>query len=301
MTIFEQMVSTQMLMFLYMLTGVIAARTGILKKEGRSSVIGLLMNIFLPCMVLDSFQTDVGAQQLLNAAVILAIAAVCTAATILLGKWLWRKKPESRRPVLEYTTGFSNLTAGLPIMELVYGTEGVFYASFFLMPIRILIWTAGIGLFAKRQGKTQWKTLLLNPCLLAMTIGLFFLFTPYTLPGALGTAVSKLGSLTSPLTILLIGASLSDLSPREVIDREVLQVSAIRLILLPLLTMAVLRLLGVNALIWQVSVILMAMPAATNGAIFAERYGFDHVFGAKCVFLSTVLSLVTVPLLALLF
>ena len=301
MTVFEQMVSTQMLMFLYMLAGVIAAKTGILKKEGRSSIIGLLMNIFLPCMVLDSFQADVGGEQLLNAASILAISTVCTAATILLGKGLWRKKSESRRPVLEYTTGFSNLTAGLPIMELVYGAEAIFYASFFLMPIRIFIWTVGIGLFAKKKGKMQWRSLLLNPCLLAMTIGLFFLFTPATLPGVLGTAVNKLGSLTSPINIILIGASLADIQPREALEKEVLQVSAIRLVILPLIIMAVLRLMGVPALLWQVSVILMAMPAATNGALFAERYGFDHVFGAKCVFVSTVLSLFTVPLLALLF
>lgn len=302
MTVFDKMVSTQMLMFLYMLTGVIAARTRILTKEARPGFISLLLNVALPCMVLDSFQQDVGVEQLIGAAQALLISAACCLGSLALGKWLWRKKPAARRPVLEYTTMLSNQGyAGMPVVELVYGAEGVFYTSFFLIPVRILIWTVGIGLFQKQEGQSRWKSLLTNPSLIAVIIGLFFLLTPARLPGVVNTAVERLGSLTGPLSMIIIGASLSDIRPRDVLEKDVLHFSAVRLIALPLIGMAVLRALGVSEVLWQVECVLLAMPAATNCAIFAERYGYDHLFGAKCVFVSTVLSLFTVPLLALLF
>ena len=103
------------------------------------------------------------------------------------------------------------------------------------------------------------------------------------------------------VSMMIIGASLADIRPRDMLDRELFEMCLLRLIVLPLLAMAVLRLLGVSTVLWQVETVLMAMPVATNCAIFAERYGQDYVFGAKGVFVSTVLSLFTVPLIALLF
>lgn len=296
------MVSTQTLMFLYMFTGVIAAKTGIIKKEARPTLISLLLNVTVPCMVFNSFQQNVTAEQLKNAVWALVISTGCCLGGWLIGHLLWRKRAAARRPILEFSALLSNQGyAGMPVVSLVFGPEGVFYTSFILIPVRIFIWTIGISLFQKGEKRAWWKTLLMTPSLIAVFVGLLFLLSPLRLPDVASTAVSNLGAITGPLSMIIIGSSLAEAHPRDILDREVAEVCFVRLLLLPVLTMIVLRALGVSELLWQVETVLMAMPAATNCAIFAERYGQDRIFGAKCVFMSTALSLFTVPLVALLF
>ena len=107
--------------------------------------------------------------------------------------------------------------------------------------------------------------------------------------------------MTGPLSMMIIGASLADMNVRQAMEKDAFILSAVRLLGIPVLAMIILRSIGVDTMLWQVQATLLAMPAASNTAILAEMYGRDHSFAAKCVFISTVLSLITVPCLTLLF
>jgi len=115
------------------------------------------------------------------------------------------------------------------------------------------------------------------------------------------SALDRIGAMTAPLSMMMIGATLADMRPREALDRDAFALSAVRLLLLPVLFMTIMRLIGLPDEIWQVTTVLFAMPAPTNVAIIAEMYGGDYKFATKVVFVSTVLSLVTVPCITLLF
>ena len=302
MNVFERMLSTQALMFIYMIVGVIIVKTKILKKEARSSLIGILINITLPCMILHSFEQDVGIQELIAAGQALLISACCCLTAYGIGVIIWRKKPAEKRAVMEFATMFSNQgNAGMPIIQLVFGSQGVFYTSFLLIPIRVLMWTLGVSLFVKQKGKARWKTLFVNPSLLVVFVGLFILLTPFKLPSVVSTAITNIGNMTGPLSMMIIGASLADMNVRQAMEKDAFILSAVRLLGIPVLAMIILRSIGVDTMLWQVQATLLAMPAASNTAILAEMYGRDHSFAAKCVFISTVLSLITVPCLTLLF
>lgn len=302
MGVFERMLETQALMFLYILIGMAIVKAKILKPEGRSSFIGLLINVTLPCMILHAFEQEAGLSALVSASRVLLISAICCMAAWGLSKVLWRGKSGQRRAVLEFATMFSNAgNAGLPIISLVFGDQGVFYASFFLIPLRILMWTLGLSLFVQQtEGRSRWKALL-NPSLLVVFIGIPMMLFGIRLPGVFTKALSNVGAMTGPLSMMIIGASLADAHPRDMLDRDAWMLTAVRLVILPLTAMAGLRLVGVETLIWQVAVTLIAMPAAANTAILSEMYGHDYTFAARCVVVSTVLSLITVPLLALLY
>ena len=303
MGVFQRMLSTQALMFVYMLVGVVIVRAGILKPEGRSSFIGLLINVTLPCMILNAFMQDAGLEALIVGGRMLLISAACTLSSWGLGRLLWRNRPPLRRAALEFATMFSNAgNAGLPIVSLVFGEQGVLYASFFLIPIRVLMWTVGISLFVQQDAaQSKWKALLMNPSLVAVFIGMPLMLTGLRPPAFVSTAISSIGAMTGPLSMMIIGASLAGARPRDMLDADAWLLSGLRLIALPLITMAVLRLMNVDTLSWQVAVTLTAMPAASNTAILSEMYGCDYTFAARCVVVSTVLSLATVPLLALLY
>ena len=302
MGVLQKMIETQALMFLYMAAGVIIRKTGILKQEGRSSFVGLLINVTLPCMILHSFEQDVTPSELVTAAETLHISAGCCLVAFALGKLFWRRKEPERKSVLEFATMFSNAgNAGLPVVSLVFGAKGVFYASFFLIPIRVLMWTLGVSLFLHDTGKDAWKKLVLNPSVLVVFVGLALMLTHTKLPAVLSDGIANIGGMTGPLSMMIIGSTLADMKPKDALCLDAFALSGVRLALIPLAALAALKLLGVPSLVWQVSVTLLAMPAASNTAILAELYGCDYSFAAKCVFVSTILSLVTVPCITLLY
>ena len=297
------MLSTQGLMFVYMCTGILLVKCKVIRQEGRSSLIGLLLNLALPCMILHSFESDGGASELLQGGEALLLSFLCCLFSLFLGKVLWRKKEESRRATLEFATMFSNAgNAGLPIVSLAFGTEGVLIASFFLIPIRVFMWTVGLSLFVKREeGESRGKELVRNPSLWVVFVGIFLLLTGLRLPGVLGTAVKNIGDMTGPLSMIMIGGSLVDMRLSDWKDVDVLLMAALRLGVLPVLALGLMRLAHVPTACVQVAVTLLAMPVAANTSLLSEMYGRDYSFATKCVVVSTVLSLATVPCVTLLF
>ncbi|MBQ7156150.1 MAG: AEC family transporter [Synergistaceae bacterium] len=303
MSVFDRMLNTQALMFIYVVTGIIMAKTKILKHEGRSSFINLLLDITLPCMILNSFNVDINIEELIAAGEIMVISSVLTLIAWLLCKVFWRKEPPNRRAVLDFATLFSNAgNAGMPIVASVFGAQGVFYASFYLLPVRVLIWTLGLSLFVNEgNAKERMMILAKTPSLVVVFIGIALMFMPFKLPGVLSVAIKNMGDMTGPLSMMIIGAVLGESDIRSAFDIDAFRLTAVRLGVLPIIYMVLLRLAGVETILWQVAVVLTAMPAAANTEIIAEMYGKDYQFAARCVVVSTIVSLVSVPLLTLLF
>lgn len=303
MNVFERMLNTQALMFIYVMAGIVMAKTRIIKHEARPSFIRLLLDVTLPCMILNSFNVEIGINELISAGQIMIISVVCVLVSWIAGKIFWRNQPSSRKAVLEFSTLFSNAgNAGMPIVSSVFGAEGVFYASFYLLPVRILIWTAGLSLFFEGSNmKKRLVILMKTPSVIVVFIGIALMFMPFKLPSVLSVAVKNIGDITGPLSMMLIGAALGESDLRGAFDVEAFKLTAVRLAVLPVIFLIMFRALGVKAILWQVAVTLTAMPAAANTEIFAEMYDKDYTFAARCVVVSTVISLFSVPLLTLLF
>lgn len=294
--IVSRMIDTQLLLFLYMLCGVVVSRLNIIREDNRQPLVRLLMDVAMPMMVLNAFNKPTTMDEIKSSLWVMAIALAGCAVTGVLGHWLWRNQPENKRKVLMYASMFSNAgNAGLPIISLVFGPLGVFYASMYLIPPRILQWTVGLGFFVKPEKGGWVKNVLLNPMVVMIYIGATLMLTGWQIPGVFGKAIENLGSMTGPLSMILIGATLAHMDLRMLMDGSVLLVSFLRLIAFPVLFIALLKLIGTDAMTMNISVILLAMPVASNTAAMAERYGGDYTFASACVSVSTLLSVLTVP------
>ncbi|MBR1408049.1 MAG: AEC family transporter [Clostridia bacterium] len=302
MSVFSTMAGTQMLMFLYLLVGAVSSKTGIIREEAREGMLSFLIYVVMPASILSSFVGGLERQQLLEG---LQAMLICTAACLLswgLGALLWRKSPDGRRQVLIFGTVLPNIgNAGLPISQLVFGPMGVFYTSMQMIPGTILGWTIGPAIYGQARQKGMLKRFLTNPNIVAAFLGIFLTLTGIRLPSVIGRAITGITAMTAPLSMALIGAALTQVKPRSILRRDVVLFCLVRLILIPLLMLPVLRLLGVGTMLWQVSIVLFAMPVANYVAIQGEMYGGDHIFASALIFITTLLSLVTVPLVTLLF
>ncbi len=303
MTVFQTMAATQLLMFLYLLTGIVLSRAGVLKEAGRAGLMALLIDVVMPAPVRTPYAEGLTLSELASGFSAMAVSLAGCLLSWRLGCLLWRGEPEGRREPLIYGTMLPNLgNAGLPICQLVFGGQGVFITSMMMLPSTVVGWTVGPAIYRRQGGWRQALVkVLTNPNIVAIFIGVLLTLTGLPLPGTASRAVTGFAGMAAPLSMVLVGSMLSRFDPRSVLRGDVLRFCLVRLFLIPLLMMGALRLLHVGTMLWQVSTVLFAMPVANYAAIQAELYGGDAEFASAIVFVTTFLSLLSVPLMTILF
>lgn len=294
------MVKIQAVLLIYLLVGAYVRKKNIISDQSQQSFIDFLIRIALPCMIFESFHQELSAKELLSASLILAVSFGISVMSLLLGKVLYRRYPSNRKSILQYGTLISNSGfAGLPLVDSAYGSLGLFYASVFVIPNRIFMWSAGISLFTEADVKTRLKNIFLNPGIIAVFLGLFRMLTQFHLPTFVDTAVKSIGNCTASMSMIVVGTILADIPIKNVLDKDAIFLSFIRLIFLPAMTLIVLKFAQFETIPTAVGVILTAMPVGTTTALLGKKYNADAEFASKCVLSSTVLSLLTVPILTL--
>ena len=297
---FFKMVDVQTVLFIYMAVGFFCRKRGIFTDEARDKLTDFVVLVTLPCMIFESFHMAFSLETLTQGAAAVVIAAGMACVALLLGKVLYNRFPYEEKSILQYGTLVSNSGfAGLPVVSGTYGDEGLFLGSLFIIPTRILMWSAGISLFTRADARQAVKKVLLNPGIIAVEVGLVRMVLQLPLPHFVDTAVDNLGACTSPMAMALVGAILADVPLKTVFDPKSFYLVAVRQFLLPGICLAALKLLQVDPLTIGVSVALTGMPIGSTTAILAQKYGADAQFASKCVFISTLTSLVTVPILTL--
>ena len=297
---FFKMVDVQTVLFIYMAVGFGCRKAGIFNDVARDKLTDFVVFVILPCMIFESFNMAFSLESLKQGALALLIAVGMSCVALLLGKVLYNRFPYEEKSILQYGTLVSNSGfAGLPVVSGAYGDEGLFLGSLFIIPTRILMWSAGISLFTRADAKQAVKKVLLNPGIIAVEVGLVRMLFQIPLPHFVDTAVDNLGGCTSPMAMALVGAILVDVPLKTVFDLKSFYLVAVRQFLLPGICLAALRLLHVDPLTIGVSVVITGMPIGSTTAILAQKYVADAKFASKCVFISTLTSLVTVPILTL--
>ena len=186
---------------------------------------------------------------------------------------------------------------GNPNAEGVFGAQGLIYASIYLVPQRIVMWTAGIACFTESGSPREViKKVATHPCIVSVYIGLALMIGQLPLPEFLGMTIKAVGGCTTALSMLLIGTIFADLDLSGMVSMPVLRFTLVRLVVIPGIAYLGCRLCGVDRLVTGVSVLLAGMPAGSTTAILANKYQGDVEFATKCVVFSTLMTLVTVPL-----
>lgn len=296
--ILSDLINLQGTLFLLVVTGMILRAKNILPAEGTTMLTDLVIFLVLPCNIIDSFRIEFNMDIMKKFAIILVISIIIQFVCLLLSKLIYNRQPTPMKKVLQYGTICSNAGfMGNPIAEGVFGSLGLTFASIYLIPQRIVMWSAGISYFTTcPDRKTLIKKVLTHPCIVAVYIGLVLMIFQLQLPTFLGNTIQSVGDCTTALSMLLIGTILVEVDFRSILSKTIIYYSIIRLILIPLLVLAGCKLFHIDSLLTGVSVLLAGMPAGSTTAILARKYDGDYLFATKCVVFTTFLSLITIPL-----
>lgn len=299
---FLNMANLQMTLLVFLSCGVICSRLHIITEKNQQQFTGFVLNILMPCMVFQSFRS-VTPQMLGTALVALLVSLVTCVLSWVVGSILFARMDPARRDITRYATLINNAGfAGLPLAQQAFGDAGLLYASVYLIPIRIFMWSAGITMLSGSHASPAEivRKLATNPNIIAVALGLARGLAGISLPTPFDTALSELSACVSPCSMIVVGAIVARVDAHTVIERDVLAYSALRLVAVPLASLALTHALGLPRDLAGTCMILAAMPAATSTALLASSYGQDAAYASKLICVSTVLSLLTAPTLMLL-
>lgn len=288
----------QFVLFALILVGIYARKRNFITSDSRKKLTDLFISIILPCNIISSFNIKLSGDIIRSTGAILIIAFGVQFFQVFLSKILYRWVGHGKKEVVQYGTICSNSGfMGNPVVQGVYGSQGLMYASISLIPVRIFMWSAGLSLFTSTDRKNVVKTLVKHPCMVAVYIGIALMLIQYRIPQFLITTINDIGNCTTAIAMIIIGSILADVDWRNVVDKLLVYYSFIRLIAIPLAVLLILKLIHVPPMLAGITVLLAGMPAGSTTAILAMEYGCDSEYASKAVLFTTFLSLVTLPAL----
>ena len=298
---FSRMLNAQMVLLVYLAVGMYCMKAGLIDRETKKKLVDIILKITLPCMIFNSFNKPLTPEVLIQTALILVVAVAISILSFLLGKVIYNKYPQKKKSILQYCTLVNNSGfLGMPMVSAVYGSDGLFAASIFIIPNRIFMWTAGLAMFTTADFRTKCRNILLNPCIVTVFLGIVRRMTGFPVPGFLDEAVANIGAVTTPLSMMVIGTMLIGVPWKKLLEPSIFYLAFVRLIALPLVALFILNLIHAEPMLAGVSLILAGMPAGSTSALLAAKYGADEVYASRCIVTTTIMSLATIPALMLL-
>lgn len=292
---------SEMLVLLFAIAaGFLANRMGILGGGTDKKISRLLLAITLPSMILGSVCTG---EALPEAGVVLGTLGVAAVFYLLEFAFVLAAPPllggtPGQKGVWRYTLAFPNVAfIGYPVVSALFGPEALFYAVILVLPFNLMTFTLGPLMLtgAKRFSLRQ----MFSPCVAASILALVLALGRLRPPAMIGEALEFVGGVTVPLSLLFVGSLLAGLPLGRMLASPRLWIlTAVRLLALPSVLCFLLRWMGTDPLILGVAVTQMAMPAAVNGSLLCMEYGGDAECMAQITFVSTLASIVTIPIIA---
>lgn len=299
-----------LVLFLLMFAGFAGVKAGLIRMEGKKAFSDLLVNLICPCMILNSyfaeFQPEIFRNLLWAYAVSLLLILTGLAVTMIFTK----KFPVSERPIQRFACIYSNAAfMGFPLIQVMFGEEGLLYASAYVTVFNILLWTHGYMMLSKRGGETAGangggfrktlKKLVTTPVLVSVALGLVIYLGQIPIHGVVAEPVKLISGMNTPMAMFITGMIIAESNLGKIIRNvQISDMILLRLILIPLVCFGIYLAAGFTGMQAQVVFLLEACPCAAITSVFAVQFGYNEEMAAGSVVVTTLLSIITLPLWA---
>lgn len=286
---------------LILLLGFLLGKLKLISDTTNKELTNLLLTVFMPASLFMAFPNSYDESLVglflsgLLAGAIIMFALIVFAKVVFNKKWMRGSLKEEA----QFAMIFNNATfLGYPIVASTFGAEGILAYCGFIISFNIALFSYGIWLFKKKLSIKLLFSIITNPNIIAVILGMVLFLLELSLPQFLTDAVGFVGNATTPLSIICIGYMLSQAKLIKVFKKWKLMVTAvIQLIIGPLITWGILTLCQFPTEVIQVCTLIQALPTATSLGLFAVKYGGNAAESSELVTISTILSVATMPLM----
>lgn len=286
-----------LVMLFYMLVGWLLCKRKLITAEGSKALANLLIYCILPCAIIKSLNVEATPEKVGELLSSFGMVLVALVIAMAVSGIVYRKKP-----VDNFASSFSNAGfMGIPLISAVLGGGAVFYICTMVAMLNALQWTYGQYIISGRKDTITLKGIICNPFVISCLAGLVLFFLPVQLPAKVSSVVDSIAACNAPVAMIVLGVYLANVDLKGIFVKPAnyLQ-SAVRLLIIPVLTAFGLALFPVSYEIRSAVLIAACAPVGSNVAVYAQRLGLDNSHAVETVCLSTLLSVVTMPLVILL-
>ena len=300
-------IGQMIVLFALMGLGFLLYRVNILDLNTNSKLTSLVLSVTTPCMVLNSVLCTKKYSDPQTIFAILGIAVVTYIVTpfvgILINKLL--RVPTNQTGLYVFMTVFSNIGfIGYPIMKAIFGNDSVFHTSLFGMVFNIMLFTLGvylIGIGQQGNNKLNLKNLI-TPGVICSFLALILYLLHIRAPQIVTDFTSMVGDMTTPLAMIIIGVTLGAMNIREVFNElRVYIYTIIKQLILPAITYPIIVFLIKDNYLRGLTLVMLSMPVGSSAVLFTNKYGGDSELAAKTIFMTTLISVFTIPLVVYMF
>ena len=271
------------------------SRKGFLSPQGTKDLGAILLRIIIPCVIIKSYITEFSRERLLELALSAGLALIGFILAMVISYLVFGK----RRRLENFAASFCNAGfIGIPLAQAIIGEEGVFYIAASVALLNLFQWTYGVYIMADRKDAISAKTIAKNPVVIAIVIGVVLFVSQIPVPGIVTSTLGYIAGMNTPIAMILMGTYLAKLPLKKLLDKRAYGCVLFRLVIIPAVILLVFWALPVaNADIALAAFLAAATPVGANICVFAQQYDCDYEFSVVTVCLSTLLSVITVPLL----
>lgn len=292
---------TMLKLFLLLVLGFVLFKCHIFDEYTNKKISALIVNVASPMLIISSIAGVEGSNKsivflMIGAGILMYIGF------IILGKIINRIFPFPKKdwPVYECMVVFANTGfMGYPVLLDVFGQEAVFYASLIHMAFNFFVYTYAIMCLTKgddSEFKLNFKQLL-TPGIILIFVGIFIYLFDIQLPSVLMDTINSVGSLTAPLSMMMIGSSLAVYPIKDSFtDWRSYLFSCVRLLIIPFVTMLICRLIHIDPYYANITIITNAMPVGSMVLMLATQYNANVKIVTRNIVVSTLLSVITIPI-----
>lgn len=284
-------------MFLIMVLGFLCFKLKIINHETNKKLSDFLLLIVNPLLIFNSYQRDFNKELFQGLLVSFVLALVSHIVAIGIAQLLVRGKGNKDLPLERFSCIYSNCGfMGIPLINSLYGSEGVFYLTAYMTVFNLFIWTHGVIMMTgQRSIKAMVKTLI-SPTFIAIVIGFALFLLDIRVPEVLYRSMDYVASMNTPLAMIIAGVTLAQSEIKKVLfKRRIYLVILMKQILIPAVLVLLYYRLPLNPEIITTAVLAAGCPVAATGMLFALRYHKNHLYASELYSISTMAALVTIP------
>ena len=286
------------MMYVLILVGFILYKKGIVNDAGTMQLTNILLWVVNPMIMLTRYQMEFSKEKFYQLIISLGLAFVIMAAGLILARIFVKDNG-----IDQFAIGFPNSGfMGIPLVSGILGVDSIFFLSAYLVCFNILSYTYGIYLVSGDKNKVSVKNIVTNPAVIAVFIGLIIFISPVKMPSIIYSACNSLGNINTPLAMIILGTYIAQSKISDLFNnKHTYYISFIKLIIIPILSVVLLKFVPNTFYdIKMVMYIASITPTGMTVAMLSQIYGSDYSYGARIVGLTTILSLITIPITLLL-
>lgn len=291
------------IMLLLIAVGVVALKCKLVTEEGKGQLSNLLLYVVIPAVILNSYRSEFDPSLVQGLLWSFLLAIVSHLVAIGIAYLAFHKKEDRLASLSRFDCIYSNCAfMAIPLIQALLGDTGVFYASAYITVFNLLAWTQGVIMLSGKASKKDIKKAFISPTIISIAVGLIVFFFRIPIPDIIGKPIEYIAELNTPLAMIITGISIGQTNFLSCFtNRKLYGITLIRNLLIPGIVLIFLLFLPLDNNILLCTLIEIACPVSAISVMFATKYQLDSIYASKAVALTTILSVVTIPLMVFLF